>query len=344
MPFASAKQRRYLWSKRPDIARRWTDEYGSAVRKEQRPMQFITLTPAQQAEWFGQDSRGRSEMFRRVAAENAAKRESRRKFEEDFERDTGRKLPTDAHELHQALELRAASGRPAPQGRKRERASVERPAVKASVINERQRADMLVSYRNRHRESQNRFAKSYRGSGAMDLVEIAFSKGVPSVVRRTGRWPDGLTYKRLSQDRGERAAAAYAGHPNAGAIRTTGLREPVAGRPGDVSERGTFRAEFGRGDGPGYAASGRHYADLGRSATSRGRYAQDSRTVAERLRDRKRAQADAAWAAQSRVSMTSLDDFKRAQAAAAAERGTEGSRTGGRGLGGIVRSIRRRDR
>ncbi len=30
MPFASAKQRLLLWAKRPDIARRWTDRYGSA--------------------------------------------------------------------------------------------------------------------------------------------------------------------------------------------------------------------------------------------------------------------------------------------------------------------------
>ncbi|MFW9927759.1 MAG: hypothetical protein ACFFD1_00020 [Candidatus Thorarchaeota archaeon] len=29
MPFRSEKQRRYLWLKHPDIAQRWTKEYGS---------------------------------------------------------------------------------------------------------------------------------------------------------------------------------------------------------------------------------------------------------------------------------------------------------------------------
>ena len=29
MPFKSEKQRRYLWANHPDIARRWTEEYGS---------------------------------------------------------------------------------------------------------------------------------------------------------------------------------------------------------------------------------------------------------------------------------------------------------------------------
>lgn len=29
MPFKSPKQRRYLWSEHPEIAQKWTDEYGS---------------------------------------------------------------------------------------------------------------------------------------------------------------------------------------------------------------------------------------------------------------------------------------------------------------------------
>jgi len=29
MPFRSAKQRRYLWANDPNLARRWTEEYGS---------------------------------------------------------------------------------------------------------------------------------------------------------------------------------------------------------------------------------------------------------------------------------------------------------------------------
>jgi len=31
MPFRSAKQRGFLWSQYPDIARRWTNKYGSKI-------------------------------------------------------------------------------------------------------------------------------------------------------------------------------------------------------------------------------------------------------------------------------------------------------------------------
>ena len=34
MPFKSEAQRRYLWANEPDIARDWTDEYGSRIQKE----------------------------------------------------------------------------------------------------------------------------------------------------------------------------------------------------------------------------------------------------------------------------------------------------------------------
>jgi len=34
MPFKSEKQRRYLWAKHPDIARRWTKKYGSKPKKK----------------------------------------------------------------------------------------------------------------------------------------------------------------------------------------------------------------------------------------------------------------------------------------------------------------------
>lgn len=36
MPFQSEKQRRYLWAKEPEIASRWTREYGSKPRKKKR--------------------------------------------------------------------------------------------------------------------------------------------------------------------------------------------------------------------------------------------------------------------------------------------------------------------
>jgi len=36
MPFRSEKQRRYLWMKHPKLARKWTDKYGSKIKKKKR--------------------------------------------------------------------------------------------------------------------------------------------------------------------------------------------------------------------------------------------------------------------------------------------------------------------
>ena len=33
MPFKSVKQRRYMWAKHPEIAKRWTKKYGSKIDK-----------------------------------------------------------------------------------------------------------------------------------------------------------------------------------------------------------------------------------------------------------------------------------------------------------------------
>jgi len=33
MPFRSEKQRRYLWAKEPEVAKRWTKKYGSKIQK-----------------------------------------------------------------------------------------------------------------------------------------------------------------------------------------------------------------------------------------------------------------------------------------------------------------------
>jgi hypothetical protein len=33
MPFKSTKQRRYLWAKKPELARKWTKKYGSKIKK-----------------------------------------------------------------------------------------------------------------------------------------------------------------------------------------------------------------------------------------------------------------------------------------------------------------------
>ena len=35
MPFKSEKQRRYLWANEPEIARDWTETYGSKIKKAQ---------------------------------------------------------------------------------------------------------------------------------------------------------------------------------------------------------------------------------------------------------------------------------------------------------------------
>jgi hypothetical protein len=34
MPFKSEKQRKYLWAKHPEIAKKWTKEYGSKIIKK----------------------------------------------------------------------------------------------------------------------------------------------------------------------------------------------------------------------------------------------------------------------------------------------------------------------
>jgi len=36
MPFRSTKQRRYLWAKHPEVAKKWTKKYGSKVVKSKK--------------------------------------------------------------------------------------------------------------------------------------------------------------------------------------------------------------------------------------------------------------------------------------------------------------------
>ena len=36
MPFKSEKQRRFMWAKHPEIARRWAEEYGSKIAKKHK--------------------------------------------------------------------------------------------------------------------------------------------------------------------------------------------------------------------------------------------------------------------------------------------------------------------
>lgn len=33
MPFKSVKQRKFMWAKHPEIAKRWTKKYGSKIKK-----------------------------------------------------------------------------------------------------------------------------------------------------------------------------------------------------------------------------------------------------------------------------------------------------------------------
>ena len=36
MPFKSEKQRRYLWSQKPEIAKKWTKKYGSKITPKRK--------------------------------------------------------------------------------------------------------------------------------------------------------------------------------------------------------------------------------------------------------------------------------------------------------------------
>lgn len=36
MPFRSARQRRYLYAKKPRLAKRWAKKYGTKVRRKKR--------------------------------------------------------------------------------------------------------------------------------------------------------------------------------------------------------------------------------------------------------------------------------------------------------------------
>ena len=33
MPFKSVKQRKYMWARHPEIAKKWTKKYGSKIKK-----------------------------------------------------------------------------------------------------------------------------------------------------------------------------------------------------------------------------------------------------------------------------------------------------------------------
>jgi hypothetical protein len=35
-PFKSEKQRKYLWAKHPELAKKWTKKYGSKIKKSKK--------------------------------------------------------------------------------------------------------------------------------------------------------------------------------------------------------------------------------------------------------------------------------------------------------------------
>ena len=41
MPFRSEAQRKYLWAKQPEIAKEWTEKYGSKARKKKSKEEAI---------------------------------------------------------------------------------------------------------------------------------------------------------------------------------------------------------------------------------------------------------------------------------------------------------------
>jgi len=36
MPFKSLKQRKFMWAKKPEIAKKWTKKYGSKISKSKK--------------------------------------------------------------------------------------------------------------------------------------------------------------------------------------------------------------------------------------------------------------------------------------------------------------------
>lgn len=51
MPFVSEKQRRWMWANMPELARRWTEEYGSQPVKQVKPVRPVKpVKPVKPAE------------------------------------------------------------------------------------------------------------------------------------------------------------------------------------------------------------------------------------------------------------------------------------------------------
>ena len=40
MPFRSKQQRKFMWAKHPEIARKWTDKYGSKIRPKKKSNKY----------------------------------------------------------------------------------------------------------------------------------------------------------------------------------------------------------------------------------------------------------------------------------------------------------------
>ena len=76
MPFKSEKQRKYLWANEPEIARDWTDTYGSGIQKADGGILDGKYAPENRRRYFsgayGQGAGDRGGDPRASAAENRA--------------------------------------------------------------------------------------------------------------------------------------------------------------------------------------------------------------------------------------------------------------------------------
>ena len=101
MPFENEKQRRFMWAKHPDIARRWTDKYGSTPKKDvkmasakgitKRATRIMKKTGASSHEAFGLAvKRAKAYQGREVAEERAGVRGVKKMAKKQYERVTGK--------------------------------------------------------------------------------------------------------------------------------------------------------------------------------------------------------------------------------------------------------------
>ena len=101
MPFQSEKQRRYLWANEPEIARDWTDTYGSRIEKNDGGISRIPLRRGGPQDW-GAEAEAKQKGSANVSKDNpysdAAQEENRRLNERVEASTTLRRLAEDKRE------------------------------------------------------------------------------------------------------------------------------------------------------------------------------------------------------------------------------------------------------